>query len=546
MDTKIIMNIESNWSLGTVVYHLYVRSFKDSNSDGIGDLQGLIQKIDYIASLGINAIWLSPIYPSPQFDFGYDVADYKDIDPVYGSLAIFDQFVAACHERGIKIMMDFVPNHTSVDHSWFKESRKSKDNDKRDWYIWKKGKDEGPPNNWLSVFGGTGWEYDEITDEYYLHTFDKNQPDLNWRNPEVVKEMLSYFDFWIDRGVDGFRVDVPYHLFKDSEFRDEPPNPNYNGATMGMYESLQHIHTAWLPESFLMMKQFTKVLQKYEDKFMVTEAWGSIEDLIKLYNTVGWKYYAPFNFSLITLPWTAEAHKNYIDTYDKELGDTYIPCYVLGNHDTPRVASRIGHEQAKVAAMCQLSLRGMPFIYMGEEIGMENAVLQKEEIRDTFEINSPGLGLGRDPQRTPMQWDQNAYAEFTDTKPWLPVNDNYSEINVRQQTDDKESTLSFYKHLIKVRKHFTPLREGSYIPLASPAENVLLYLRQSNDEKVLVILNFDEKSKMISLPEFSGKIICDSLLLSREGEHVHFDKYDLQSNEGIIVLLDTSTTTEDR
>jgi alpha-glucosidase len=538
MVTKINMNIKLNWSLGTVVYHIYVRSFKDSNSDGIGDLNGVIQKIDYIASLGVNAIWLSPIYPSPQFDFGYDVAEYKDIDPVYGSLREFDELVTVCHERGIKIMMDYVPNHTSVDHTWFKESRKSTDNKKRDWYIWRKGKNGGPPNNWLSVFGGSGWEYDEASDEYYFHTFDKNQPDLNWRNPEVVKEMLSYFDFWIDRGVDGFRVDVPYHLFKDEKFRDEPPNPNYNGATMGLYESLQHIHTAWLPESFLMMKEFTKVLQKYSDKFMVTEAWGSIDDLIKLYNTVGWKYYAPFNFSLITLPWTAEAHKNYIDTYDRELGDTYIPCYVLGNHDTPRVGSRIGKEQARVAAMLQLSLRGMPFIYMGEEIGMENAVLEKDEIRDTFEINSPGLGLGRDPQRTPMQWDMSLHAGFSPVKPWLPVNSNYKEIKVEEEDENKESMLSYYKHLIKIRKHFTALREGSYLSIPHPAENVLAYFRQNGEEKILVLLNFDDKPKKISLPEFHGKVICNTLALSKEGEQIQFDEYELQPNEGYIVLLE--------
>jgi alpha-glucosidase len=525
-----------NWSLGTVVYHVYVRSFMDSNGDGIGDLQGLISKIDYIASLGCNAIWLSPVYTSPQADFGYDIANYTDIDPQYGKLSDFDELISAAHTKGIKIMMDYVPNHTSDKHKWFLESKNSHHNPKRDWYIWAKGKAEGPPNNWLSVFGGSAWEYDGGTDEYYLHTFEKGQPDINWRNPDVVAAMLSVLRFWMDRGVDGFRVDVPYHMFKNAELLNEPANPGYNPSSHGEYESLLHIYTGWLPESFAMMTRFVGVLQEYKNKFMVSEAWGSMEDIIKLYRIVGWKYYAPFNFSLLTLPWRADVHKKYIDSFDKELRNEYIPCYVLGNHDRPRVASRIGEAQARIAAILEITLRGLPFIYYGEEIAMTDTNIAKDAIQDPFEKLSPGLGLGRDPQRTPMQWNSQAFAGFSTAETWLPVNQSFPAINVRAEEKDRNSMLTMYKLLIKLRKHHPSLREGNYIPLPHPAENIFAFIRESIDEKILILLNFDEKVKPLSLA-YRGKVLLSTAGTVNEDSILDLHEYQLSGNEGTILLL---------
>jgi alpha-glucosidase len=530
--------MDLSWSLGTIVYHIYVRSFQDSNDDGVGDLNGLLTRLEYIASLGVSAIWLSPIYPSPQADFGYDVANYTDIDPIYGSLEVFDKFLAACHSRGLRVMMDFVPNHTSLRHQWFIQSKSSKNNPKRDWYMWRAKKTDGSlPNNWLSVFGGTAWEWDEQTQEYYLHTFDKGQPDLNWRNPEVVEAMLSVLRFWLDRGVDGFRVDVPYHMFKHAELLDEPASPNYRPELHGQYESLLHVHTAWLPESFDMMGKFVEVLKEYEHKFMVSEAWGTLEDLLTLYKTVGWKYFAPFNFSFITLPWQAELHKQFIDSYDKALGDIYFPCFVLGNHDKPRVVSRIGEKQARIAAIAALSLRGIPFIYYGEEIGMSDTPLSPDDVQDPFEKLSPGLGLGRDPQRTPEQWNGSTNAGFSNAKPWLPVNMNYQIVNIEKEAANKTSMYNLYLLLIKLRKHHPSLREGSYVPVESPAENVFTYIREHKDEKALIILNFDNKGKHISLPYEDAHVIASASLTIPEGERIDVKNLQLSGDEGLICTI---------
>jgi alpha-glucosidase len=532
------MDVELNWPLSSIVYHIYVRSFNDSNNDGIGDLPGLIQKVEYLRELGITAVWLSPIYPSPQADFGYDVSNYKDIDPIFGTLEDFNELVTQLHKNNIKLMMDFVPNHTSSKHPWFVESRSNKSNPKRDWYIWHDPKPDGsPPNNWLSNFGGAGWTLDPTTNQYYLHSFDKEQPDLNWRNPEVVKEMLDSLRFWLDRGVDGFRVDAVYHLFKDKQFRDEPPNPNFLEGRHGIYDSLLHVNTFALPETLSMIKRFIDILKEYKNKFMVTEAYTTLPELIKMYTTIDWEFYAPFNFSLITMPWKAQIHKEYIDEYDKALGDVYIPCYVLGNHDQHRVATRIGTEQAKVAAMMLLSLRGLPFVYYGEEIGMEDAVIPKEKIVDTYEINSPGLGLGRDPQRTPMQWDDSKNAGFsTANETWLPVAENYKEVNVKKELHDPKSFFNYYKKLIHLRKTNKALKEGTYTALPSPAEDVFAFIRELEHNKVLVILNMSIAEKKISFAFKNTTVLCDTNM-EKEEKQIDLSDYTLEKNEGIIVSL---------
>lgn len=523
-----------SWPLSSVVYQLYPRSFKDSNGDGIGDIKGILEKIDHLKNLGITAVWLNPIYPSPQADFGYDVADYTDIDPIYGTMDNFKLLVKKLHDNNIKVMMDFVPNHTSSHHKWFAESKSSKDNAKRDWYLWKDGKADGsPPNNWKSHFGGSGWEKDNTTGQYYFHSFDVHQPDLNWRNPQVVEAMLNVLRFWMNNGVDGFRVDVANHMFKDSLFRDEPPNPNFNESTHGEYDMVLHTYTRDLPEYMDMIKKFIDVLKEYNGKFMVTEAWVTLPELIKLYVTIGWKYYAPFNFSFTLFPWRADVHKKYIDEYDKALGDLYIPCYVLGNHDRNRIASKIGPAQARVAAMAQLTLRGIPFVYYGEEIGMTDVAIPKDKIQDTYEKRSPGLGLGRDPQRTPLQWNTNTNAGFSTGEPWLPVSEKYTEVNVENQSKDPKSILSLYKTLIKLRKTKSALIDGNYVPLPHPAENVLAYIRQKGNEQLLVVLNFDEKEKKISLTFPKAKMICNTFL-DTQFDAADLQNFTLKGNEGCI------------
>ena len=530
------MNKQLNWPLSSIVYQIYPRSFMDSNRDGIGDLQGIIQKIPYLEELGINAIWLSPIYPSPQKDFGYDVSNYCDIDKVYGTLEDFKKLLNLCHKKNIKVMMDYIPNHTSSEHRWFKESRSSETNAKRDWYIWANPKEDlSPPNNWVSVFGGTAWELDPLTGKYYLHTFDTHQPDLNWRNPKVQKAMFDVLRFWMNLGVDGFRVDAPYHIFKDPLLRDEPLNPNYQFGAHSMYDTLLHIHTAWLHESFFIIKQLVEVLKENENKFMVTETWGTIDDLLLLYKTVGWKWNQPFNFSLITLPWTAEVHKEYIDRYDKLLGEHYLPSWVLGNHDKHRVASRIGKKQSRIAAVLQLTLRGLPFIYYGEELGMTNTKIARDKIKDPYEINSPGLGLGRDSERTPMQWNGDTNAGFSEAEPWLPLNKFYKEVNVEVEKKDSHSFYNLYKKLIELDKINSAIREGIYIPLPLPAQNVYAFLRKSENNKVLILLNFSRREKKLSM-DMKGKILLNTSL-DENDVIVDLSNFTLRGDEGYIIKL---------
>lgn len=528
--------MELNWPLNSVVYQIYPRSFKDSNGDGIGDLNGITEKIPYLQDLGITAIWLSPMYPSPQKDLGYDISDYRNVDPSYGSLEDFDTLVKTAHAHNIKVMLDYVPSHTSTQHAWFQESKASIDNPKRDWYTWKDpGPDGGPPNNWRSHFGGSAWELDKTTNQYYLHSFDVDQADLNWRNPDVEKEMLDVLRFWFDRGVDGFRVDAANFLYKDPLFRDEPPNPEFH-ESHGDYNSVIHTYSRDLPEHIEVMKKVVNVAKEYKEKFIVTEAYVALPFLIKMYIQIGWRWYAPFNFSLITLPWKATTHKEYIDEYDKALGDMYLPCWVLGNHDNSRVATRIGEEQARIAAMLQMTLRGLPFMYNGEEIGMTDMEIPKERVRDTYEINSPGLNLGRDPERTPIQWNTEKNAGFsTADETWLPVNDNYKTINVETESHDPKSMLSLYKTLLDLKKTHAALKDGIYTPLPMPAENVLAYTRETGNDKLLVLLNFDEQEKQIAL-EMKGKVILDAKL-GQTGQEIDLSNFALSANQGYILKI---------
>jgi len=534
MNNKDITNV--NWSRKAVVYQIYPWSFKDSNGDGIGDLQGIIKKLDYLNdgtenSLGIGAIWLSPIYTSPMVDFGYDISNYTDIDPVFGDLKTFDLLVKEAHKRGIKIIMDFVANHTSNQHQWFLESKSSKNNPKRDWYIWKDPKPDGsPPNNWLSVFGSSAWTLDEKTQQYYMHSFLPQQPDLNWRNSEVKTAMEQVLEFWIHKGVDGFRSDAAYHLIKDDQFRDDPLNPNYKGLK-GSYDGLLHIYSQGRPETLDTIRTFCSILGLHKDTYMISEAYLDIPEMAKLYKACSNSLHAPFNFNLISLPWDAQLVRNHIDEFEASLSENDWPNYVLGNHDRPRVATRIGEKRARLLAMLLFTLRGMPFVYYGDEIGMENEDIPPEKQKD---LVGNRLSANRDGERTPMQWDDSTYTGFSITHPWLPVGRKYKNINVKKELNDPLSMLHLYRQLIHYRTHHHVLLHGSYQSLDLGHSHVFSYVRELGDEKVLVILNFSKNKETVSFSYQKANVICTTNG-ENEGKMIDINTITLSPYQGYVV-----------
>ncbi len=524
---------DNKWG-SRIIYQIYPRSFKDSNSDGIGDLQGIRNKLDYLKDLGIDAIWLSPIYPSPMHDFGYDISDYKNVDPIFGNLKDFDELIAKAHSINIKILMDFVPNHTSFEHPWFKESRSSKKNPKRDWYIWRgSDKKEKAPNNWLSQFGGSAWELDRTTEEYYLHTFDVSQPDLNWRNLQVVEEMLNTMRFWLERGVDGFRVDVAYILYKDPFFRDEPSNSNYLPEHHMIYDSLLHVYTTALPETIEMLKKFNEVINEFDDRFMVCEIYTFTHEIVNLYKIVDHYSFAPFNFSFISIPWNAFEQKKFLDEFDGLVGDKYFPTYVLGNHDQPRIATRLGDKAARSAALLQLTLRGTPFIYYGEELGMKNVDVPDEKVLDPIALNMKDFNFGRDPERGPMQWDKKEFAGFSDSEPWLPLEKDYTDKNVSSEKNDPKSFLNLYKKLIYLRKNLKALNSGKYIPLDLKNKNVFGFIREYDDQRVLILVNFSGEEQTAKLPKGNWRKILSTQMDTFEG--IDKDQIIFMPSEGFIL-----------
>ncbi|MBI2595516.1 alpha-amylase [Candidatus Daviesbacteria bacterium] len=539
--------MQNSWINSVVFYHIYPRSFKDSNSDGIGDLNGIIEKLDYLKDLGVGGIWLSPVYKSPMVDFGYDISDYYVIDSIFGNLEDFKLLIGKAHQKNIKIIMDFVPNHTSDKHPLFLKSSASKDSPWRDYYIWHEPKKNGhPPNNWLSVFGGSAWEWDKQTGEYYLHSFLKEQPDLNWRNPVVRKLMFQVLKFWLDLGVDGFRVDAIHHLYKDKLLRNNPKNPSFKPGKDDPFDEFTPLYIKWQPEMFEETANLCHFINKYKDKFVVTEVYGEIYQLMKFYQACSKKLpkkkqgciaFCPFNLQLISLPWKASAYKTFIDEYDATLCNGELPNYVLGNHDRSRIATRIGTLQARVAAIMLLTLRGVPFIYYGDEIGMKDVTIPKKMVFDPFEKNIPGKGLGRDPERTPMQWDNKPHAGFSKVTPWLPVSGDFKKFNVSSELKDKKSILSLYKKLIHLRNNSEVLQEGKYYSLPVSTD-IFAYIRAGETGKLLVVLNFSAKKQTINFKNFAkGKMLINSYLDTKHEKIVDLNKLILQGNEGYVFAV---------
>jgi alpha-glucosidase len=524
------------WWQSGAIYQIYPRSFCDADGDGIGDLRGIAQRLDYCASLGVDALWLSPIYPSPMADFGYDISDFTDIDPLFGTLAQFDELMADIKRRGMRLILDYVPNHTSDQHPWFKQSRSDRGSLKRDWYLWRDpAADGGPPNNWLSNFGGSAWQWDEHTGQYYYHAFLKQQPDLNWRNPEVIAAMHDVLRYWLKRGVDGFRVDVLWHLIKDDQWRDNPPNPDY-GAAMAPHLRFMPLYTTDRPEVQEVVSGLRRVIDEFDDRALIGEIYLPLDRLMAYYGRDLSGVHLPFNFQLLQSAWNARGISHFIDEYEGALPRGGWPNWVLGNHDNPRIASRVGLAQARVAAMLLLTLRGTPTLYYGDEIGMVNVAISADRVQDPFEKNVPDKGLGRDPCRTPMQWDGSRHAGFTRGDPWLPVSDDHAVVNVREEDRDPTSSLSLYRKLLQLRRAHPSLSLGEYEPIAATGD-LLAYVRRTTHERFLVVLNLGGEACGLSWDALglSGRVLL-STHLDRHDEGLT-DHVALRPNEGVIAEL---------
>lgn len=513
------------WCDVNAFYQIYPRSFMDSNGDGIGDLRGVIDKLDYIKSgdksLGIDAIWFSPFYPSPQADMGYDVADYCDIDPIYGSLDDFKELIKKAHQRDIKVMIDFVPNHTSEQHPWFIESQSSRDNSKSDFYTWRDARADGsPPNNWLSIFGGSAWQWHEGRQQYYLHTFLKEQPDLNWDNPVVRAEMQKVLRFWLDLGVDGFRADAVRWISKDPELRDDPIAKHYKGKkppTQTQFDDLQHKYSRFWKNLFPYLRELTDVVASYPNRIMVfedypDENYSTSEQYLGFYG-VNPKVSMPFNFEGLHAKFNAESISTIVNEFQGMINpDVHTPVYCFSNHDQSRIVTRFGgEEQARLIALMQLTLPGLPVVYYGDEIGMSNAPIRFDQIQDksVFSHNNDE-SIGRDPERTPMQWtpDENDNAGFSTAKPWLPVNTACKNVNVELEQQEPDSFLALYRRLLTLRSRYQILRTGEYEPLSGTDKDIFAYARWTpGKQRVLVAMNFSKETRRVKLLH-ADSILC--------------------------------------
>jgi len=591
------------WQTG-VIYQVYPRSFQDTDGDGVGDLPGITARLDYLVSLGVDALWISPFYPSPMADFGYDVANYVDVAPLFGTLADFDTLLRQAHGKGLRVILDFVPNHTSDQHPWFVESRSSRDNPKRDWYLWhdavpypwlatgpNTNTDTRPvseqyPNNWQSHFGGPAWTWDETTQQFYMHSFLAQQPDLNWRNPEVRAAIYAAMRFWLDRGVDGFRMDVLWLLIKDAHFRDNPPDTA--------------LHTADQPETHAIVAEMRALLSTYPDalggpfiapvlgamsgepqlpdpatepllpnpyslnpaspRLLIGEIYLPLPHLVRYYGTHEHPgANLPFNFHLIQSPWTAAAIADLIRAYESLLPAGAWPNYVLGNHDQSRLATRIGPVQARAAAILLLTLRGTPTLYYGDELGMRDVPISPDQVRDPAARNNPNNPAGRDPERSPMLWLDTPNAGFTtpDATPWLPLQSDWPTQNAAAQSkplspaaspeqagQPPRSMLTLYRKLLALRRLHDTLHAGGISDVEADG-TILRYRRtglpEGNSGDFQILLNLSPEPAVTQCAP--GTIVLTTLL---DGEGARTGNPDtntpapitLESGEGLLVALD--------
>jgi len=525
----------NHWWQQAIIYQCYLRSFNDSNGDGVGDLPGLIEKLDYLRRLGVDTLWISPFYPSPMADLGFDITDHTDVDPLFGTLADFDRLIAAAHQRQLKVLIDFVPNHTSEEHPWFVESRATRDNPRRDWYLWHDpAPDGGPPTNWRTVFGGCpAWTFDPQTGQYYYHTYLPQQPDLNLRNPEVQAALLNILRFWLERGVDGFRIDALRQLIKDAQLRNNPPNPDYDERTRP-YTAVLPVHTTNQPEVHSLVAQMRQVLNAYGERLLLGELYNSIEQTVQYYGEPGTGVQLPTNFHLMFRDWDAQSIAGLIEEYAAALPSHGWPNWIVGNHDQPRLVSRLGAAQARVSAMLLFTLRGTLGIYYGDEIGMHDVPIPPDQVLDPQEQLEPGMG--RDPARTPMQWDSSPGAGFTRGKPWLPPAEDADTVNVATQRDDPTALLTLYRRLIALRRATPALISGDYRALTVEG-NMLSFIREHAGQRLLVALNLGSQAATL---EAGSRTIQGNIVLTtgldRIGERVGASLA-LRGDEGVIVTL---------
>ncbi len=477
------------WYQHAVFYEIYPRSFMDSNGDGIGDLKGIASKLDYLQAVGVDAIWIAPCFPSPQVDFGYDVSDYENIDPMYGTLADFDRLQKLGKEHGIKIILDFVVNHTSDQHPWFIDSRSSRNGDKRDWYIWRDGKGKNPPNNWTSTFGGLAWQWDSKTNQYYYHYFYAQQPDLNWRNPAVVDAMYGTAEWWFRRGVAGFRLDAVNTLYEDPNMKDNPVLPGRNAFGD---PNLDNKYNDKLPEVHTALKGLRAVANKY-NAVLIGETWTeNVAELKEYYGAGHDELQMPMDLMLTELKFSAPIFRDHIKAVNAS-GEW--PVYVISNHDIVRSWNRYGDGRhndqiAKDMAAMYLTLRGTPIMYFGEEIGMRNNdPKRREDVKDPIGRRGWPKEKGRDGERTPMQWSGDPNAGFTTGIPWNAIPMTYKTYNVADELKDPNSILNWYKGLLALRHTDPALLDGDYVALNEHDPNVLSYLRKSSTEAAMVVIN---------------------------------------------------------
>ncbi len=523
------------WWQDAVFYQVYPLSYQDSNDDGFGDLRGVISRIPYLAdTLGIDAIWLSPFYRSPMRDWGYDVSDHTDVGPVYGTLDDAREVIEKAHASGIRVIIDYVMNHTSDEHPWFVESRSSRDNPKRDWYVWADGRDGGPPNNWVSVFSGPQWTFDEHTGQWYRHTYLPSQPDLNWRNPEVVEAMLDVMRFWLDLGVDGFRVDAAHQMMKDPEMRDNPPvPPDYvrPWKDMGPYDDFVHLYDYGHPDVHDVHRQIREVLDSYGETMSIGEV--HIFDLAEWASYYGEldELHMPFNFHLMAADWDPASLRARIEAVLWHLPEGAWTNWTLGNHDEIRLATRLPDGHERIAALLLLTLPGTPFLYYGDELGMEETVIPDTHARDPWGQNVSYLS--RDGCRTPMQWTPGPNAGFTSpgVSPWLPLGPDYQVVNVETQLADPDSILNMYRRLLTLRKKSDALRSRDFASPYEVPDHLLVYTR--GEDEMTVILNFGDVVCDAEVED--GTVVFSTHRVDREGEAVSGGKVSLGSLEGVIV-----------
>ena len=553
-------NSELPWWKRTVVYQIYPRSFFDLNGDGIGDLEGIISKLDYLNDLGIETIWLSPFFKSPQMDFGYDISDFKDIDNDYGDMKLCEKLIDEIHNRDMKIVLDLVLNHTSDQHPWFIESRCSLDNPKRDWYIWKDGKGKKPPNNWQSLIGGSGWHYDKLTGQWYWAQFLPFQPDLNYRNSEVKETMLDIVRFWLRKKVDGFRLDIIDTIYEDSEFRNNPISYKFIPSDTSIKRFFQNsIYTLDHPETLEFVKELRKVLDEFNNpqRFLVGEIITDYTTAKRYCGNNADGLHSVFLFKALRTPHNANKFRNLIEEFETHFSEPYIPTWVFTNHDRMRRITRLGNniKKAKLHAALQLTVRGVPYIYYGEEIGMESPrILLKNSIdkmalkykwipQFAFDfIRYVGLeSFNRDEQRTPMQWTNSYNAGFCPNyaKPWLSIPSSYLERNVETQKKNPNSLFNCYKRFLKARNETPALNSGSTesLRLSKIPKDVLSYVRTiDNDgfkQKAFVFLNFSNKLRRFSNPTKKAKLLVSTDV---EGNPINGNKINLKAQEGIVLL----------